>query len=81
MNKGGLNGEISLARFLHYGATRVSVEMPIPRGRYGEGGEKWRGRGESLLARELKGMMGARVYPQLGCAPGTLDVGSASGVL
>lgn len=34
-----------------------------------------------LYSRVLKGMMGARVYPQLGCAPDTLDVGSASGVL
>lgn len=25
-----------------------------------------------MLARVLKGMMGARVYPQLGCAPGPL---------
>lgn len=79
MNKGGLNGEISLARFLHYGATRLSVEMTW--GRACPPRKIWRGRGESLLARELKSMMGARVYPQLGCAPGTLDVGSASGVL
>lgn len=40
MDRGGLNGEISLVRFLHYGATRLTALMPIPRGRYGEGGRK-----------------------------------------
>lgn len=75
MNRGGLNGEIlagkisPLRSYAPYGLNAYT-----PR-------KIWRGRGESLLARELKGMMGVRVYPQLGCAPGTLDVGSASGVL